>query len=88
MKKILNKWQYGIKIGKCPFWKLGFHPFIRTWFLKLVSFPNEGEMIAKENYKGFMINKEWSPIITFQERTFRVFGKYIRIVYPIKLTFK
>ncbi len=83
MKKELNKWQFGLKFGKCPEWRKGFYPFIKIWCLKFLSFPPEGEMFDKKNYKGFF--KEWifQPIITI--KIFRIGKKCFSI--PIKIKF-
>lgn len=60
MKWELNKWQFGIQIKKCPPWRIGFYPYICLWCLKFTSFPPEGFMFGKENYKG--IYWRWEPM--------------------------
>lgn len=85
MKKELNKWQYGISMGKCPLWEKGFHPFIRIWVLKLIRFPLEGDILKKCHYKGFLFNKKWSPLVTMCCKSFKIFGKHYSIDYPIKI---
>lgn len=84
MKRELGKLQIGLRFGKCPLYiGGGFHPYITFWLLKLKLFPNEGEQIQKKHYKGIFINKVWSPIILLRQRTFNIFGKHFRIVYPL-----
>lgn len=65
-KRILNKWQWGAKINKQnqydPRYTMGWHTF-ELWFLKFVYFPEEGEMIQKKHYKGFLLKFNfWFPI--------------------------
>jgi len=60
-----------LTIGKWHF-KLGLLPraftlscgkmFFHFGIFKLLSYPPEGCMIAKENYKGFWLRKEWEGI--------------------------
>ncbi len=56
MTNELNKWQIGIKISKSQnrIDPLGWNLF-HFYILKFISFPPEGESIAKNNYKGFRI---------------------------------
>lgn len=92
MKKVLNKLQFGFKIGRCPLYMRGFNPYIRFYLLRLKSFPQEGMMIQKENYKGFLIDR-----LFFRNgfcvyiKTFYIFGKRISIIIPnfiFKLLYK
>lgn len=85
VKRVINKWQIGVRFGKSPSYMDGFHPYFTFWFLKLRSFSEEGVMISKENYVGILIDKVWSPIITSRQRTFRIFGRTLKIVYPIRI---
>jgi hypothetical protein len=83
LEKQLNKWQVGIDIGRR--WEISFYwPMIRVWWMKLVSFPPQGAMLVKSNYRGLYLY--WSPpipIITV--RTFRIVKKHFSI--PIKIYF-
>jgi len=60
MQHILNKWQYLFYWGTDPMRGLDSRQF-HFGIFKLISFPNEGEMIEKTNYKGFWIKKNWRP---------------------------
>ena len=87
MKRIIGKWQYGINFGICPTYMAGFHPYIDIWFLKLKHVSPEGEILQKCCYSGILFRKQWNPIIIMRIRTFKIFGKYKRIIYPIKIQF-
>lgn len=66
MKKILNKWQFVFIWGNS--WAYRNSRTFVFGFFKLISLPKEGEYIKKENYKGFLIDKQWKPFeieITF-----------------------
>jgi len=54
MKKELNKWQIGIKVGERMdrIDSLGWRQF-QFYILKFISFPSEGRMITKVKYKDF-----------------------------------
>jgi hypothetical protein len=60
MKKILGKWQFVFYWGDASLYRPCRHNFV-LGILKLVSFPAEGEMLSKANYKGFFINKYYKP---------------------------
>ena len=57
MKNKINKWQFIFKWGGC-YYRNHSREFIFGIF-KIISFPKEGEQINKNNYKGFIIKKEW-----------------------------
>lgn len=50
-KRVLNKWHFFFQIFKNAQTGKGYVGLIG--FLKWVSFPEKGESITKENYKGF-----------------------------------
>ena len=58
-----NKLQWGIAWGKAPSWqRQQLHKdywFIHIWFLRLKSIPPPGQMITKENYRGFRLYKQF-----------------------------
>lgn len=87
MKRELNKWQFGIKMGKTlpEMHPDTFHPYIRIWFLKFISFSAECLMFSKENYKGFYL--DFCPIkdVIMYQKSFKFLGKWRRIVFPIKI---
>ncbi len=95
LERVLNKWQFGIEILKSVPWKRGFFPYFKIWCFKLLSFPPEGMMLQKFNYKGLFWTYDLFDhfVITMQCRTFkvhRVFRKlipyqYYKICYPIKI---
>jgi len=70
MKKELNKWQIFIKWGEL-FYARNMRDF-QFAILKITSFPQEGEMLTKKNYKGFWLNKSWNikPNIIFSKVLF------------------
>jgi len=54
---VLNKWHF--KFGIVPiYWRKNGVMF-HFGIFKLFSFPPEGEITTKENYKGFWIRKEF-----------------------------
>lgn len=57
MKKELNKWRFLFSWGDC--WYKSHGREFNFALIKLISFPPEGEMTNKENYKGFWIRKNW-----------------------------
>jgi hypothetical protein len=79
MKRELNKWQYGFELRKCPPWQCGFRPYVRLWFLKFTSFPDEGEIFSKEHYRGIYLDWTFSRSAVVTLRTFRVLPK-IRVL--------
>ena len=76
-KLILNKWQYGFSGGWHHPWGYGFRPWIAFWVFCLKRFPNEGNMLSPDDYKGFYKDISFLPsVITMRRWTFRI---------PIKL---
>lgn len=66
MKKELNKWQFrcGLTRDYRYLELTGWHIF-EIYLVKLLSFPPEGAMLGKDNYKGFIFRfKFWLPIDT------------------------
>lgn len=63
MKRELNKWQFVWQHGRDAMF-MG--PFIYRFtfgIFKLISMPEEGSRLRKENYKGFLINlRYWFPM--------------------------
>jgi len=57
MKKVLNKWQFCLRWGNY-YYNANSRQFVFGIF-KLKSFPEEGCAVIKENYKGFLIQKDW-----------------------------
>ncbi len=83
LKRELYNWQYGIKVGRSPEYR-GFMPSIGIWAMRILTLPAREESIDAANYQGFCWF--WSPpLITARQRTFKIFGRYFRIVYPIKI---
>lgn len=66
MKCILHKWQYLCRIQR-PYelgYQLGWQK-VSVGVFKLTSQPPEGQIITKDNYKGFIIQFYiWFPIDT------------------------
>lgn len=59
MKRELNKWQFVFIWGNS--WATCHHRCFVFGIFKLTSFPEEGAMITKQNYKGFLIDKIYQP---------------------------
>jgi len=62
MKKTLNKWQIGMSLVKdYRSMEMGWKIF-NFYFINLKSIPDQGEMLHKRNYKGFIIKfAVWIP---------------------------
>ncbi len=84
IKHILNRWQFGIWFRK-NYYCSEYSKEFCVYFLKFVRFPDEGYVIEKEHYKGFLFRKEIKlPNIILKR--FKIGKFYITI--PIKITFK
>jgi hypothetical protein len=55
MKHILNKWQFQLSLNKN--YIRGYGYVLMVGILKITSLPDEGFMLSKKNYKGFLITK-------------------------------
>lgn len=55
----LNKWHFIMGIIPSPIMRQGI--FIHFGIFKLLSFPPEGQLISKSEYKGFWFRKNFSP---------------------------
>ena len=52
----LGKWHF--KLGFTNFYACKYAFIFHFGIFKITSYPTEGEMISKENYKGFWLRKE------------------------------
>jgi len=57
-KKQVGKWHFKFGLIPCYWSRNGF--LFHFGIFKLISFPPEGEIITKKNYKGFWIRKDWN----------------------------
>jgi hypothetical protein len=55
IQPILNKWQFEFTLQNSWVMKYGFE--FQFGLFKITKFPNEGEMLSKKDYKGFLITK-------------------------------
>ena len=83
LKRCLNKWQFGISFGKIFYINNPLACGLRFWACKFISWPEEGAMIGKENYKGLFKVYEINPTLVCTVKTFKLFGKYFRVIYKI-----
>ena len=86
-QKIINKWSYGVEIGKRKIWRYGFCVFVKLWFIKIHTSLPEGEILTKNYFKGFIIYKELFPDVIMKQKNFVIYGHVFRIIYPIKIKF-